>query len=198
MDGEAGGLCGGDNVNEASEVIVAIVRVNAQAMLYGNWFVGNAFDSRYDLCNTLGCLHELGTEHAFLYLGAGASNIQIVFIVSILLCYFDGAGTERTVAAANLQRDGVFAWMECKQGVGVAVHNCSGGDHLSVQKRTGREDAGKVAEVAVGTIHHWGDANGVTGDGGRAGGSGRSSMWECSSRRIGHGSRDGSRRRDGR
>ena len=102
MDGEAGGFCGRDDINETSKVIVAIVGVNAQAVLYGNWFLGNAFDGLYDLCNALGCLHELGAEHTLLYFWAGASNIQIVFIVSILLCYFDGAGTECTVAAANL------------------------------------------------------------------------------------------------
>jgi len=70
-------------------------------------------------------------------------------------------GESLPITAAELQRNGVLGGIEVQMPRHVAEHQRPGGDHLGVQPRAGTYEPEEVAAVAVGPVHHGGDAKPV-------------------------------------
>ena len=83
------------------------------------------------------------------------------------------AGEVGGLAAAELQRHRVLGRIEGEVALAVAEQDGAGVDHLGVEPGVRRQQAVEVAAVAVGPVHHRGDAEAPGLGRGRVGGHGR-------------------------
>ena len=96
--------------------------------------------------------HQACAECAFLHAGAGAAAVQVDFVIAVFGGFAGSLRQEVRFAAAQLQGDGVFAFVARQKAVRVAEHNRACVHHFGIKPGMAGDLPRHVAVVAVGPI----------------------------------------------
>ena len=164
-EGFAGGFVA-QRADEIGDGLVFGLPVDADAVFDGNGDADRVLHGVEAVGNQHDFVHQTRAERAFLYARAGASAVEVNLVVAV---FFGGFGRFRQigrVAAAQLQGDGLLAFVEHQKAVFVAINDGAGIDHFAVKPCVAGNLAGEVAVVAVRPVEHGGDGKAAGREGG--------------------------------
>ena len=143
--------------DEIGDGLVFGLPVNADAVFDGNGDADRVLHGVEAVGNQHDFVHQTRAERAFLYARAGAAAVEVDLVVAVFFCGFGRFRQIGRVAAAQLQGDGLLAFVEHQKAVFVAINDGTGIDHFAVKPCVAGNLAGEVAVVAVCPVEHGGD-----------------------------------------
>ena len=164
-EGFAGGFVA-QRADEIGDGLVFGLPVDADAVFDGNGDADRVLHGVEAVGNQHDFVHQTRAERAFLYARAGAAAVEVDLVVAV---FFGGFGRFRQigrVAAAQLQGDGLLAFVEHQKAVFVAINDGAGIDHFAVKPCVAGNLAGEVAVVSVRPVEHGGDGKAAEREGG--------------------------------
>ena len=131
--------------------------VKADSVLDGNGTVGCGFLHRVQAVgHQIRLLHQARAERAFLNARAGTAAVEVDFVVAVSGGFGGRFGQILRLAAAQLQRDGVFAVVFQQEAVGVAVNHRARVNHFGVKPGMAGDLACHMAIVPISPVQHGG------------------------------------------
>ena len=167
MDDE--GFAGGFVAQRADEIgngLVFSLPVDADTVFDSDGYADRVLHGVEAVGNQHDFVHQTRAERAFLHARAGTAAVEVDFVVAV---FFGGFGRFRQigrVAAAQLQGDGLLAFVEHQKAVFVAINDGAGIDHFAVKPCVAGNLAGEVAVVSVRPVQHGGDGKAAEREGG--------------------------------
>ena len=164
-EGFAGGFVA-QRADEIGDGLVFGLPVDADAVFDGNGDFDRVLHGVEAVGNQHDFVHQTRAERAFLYARAGAAAVEVDLVVAV---FFGGFGRFRQigrVAAAQLQGDGLLAFVEHQKAVFVAINDGAGIDHFAVKPCVAGNLAGEIAVVAVSPVEHGGNGQAAGREGG--------------------------------
>ena len=144
---------------EFGEEGIVVACIDADAALHGHRQLHRIAHPPHAIGHQLGPQHEAGAERAAAHAIARAADIQVDLIVARRRPRARRGGELQRIAAAELQGERVFGRIMFEQAQRPPPHDRGGHDHLGVEQRVRGEQPVHEAAVAVGPIHHRGDAH---------------------------------------
>ena len=164
-EGFAGGFVA-QRADEIGDGLVFGLPVHADAVFDSNGDLDRVLHGVEAVGNQHDFVHQTRAERAFLHARAGAAAVEVDLVVTV---FFSGFGCFRQigrVAAAQLQGDGLLAFVEHQKAVFVTVNNRAGIDHFAVKPCVAGNLAGEIAVVAVRPVEHRGNGKAAGREGG--------------------------------
>ncbi len=158
MDDEDPAAGFGDGADEVAHEAVALVGVQADAVLDRDLERAGLAHRAHARGHALRLGHQAGAEGATLYARARAAAVEVDLGVAPALGQPRGVGELGRLAATDLQRERVLGAAMVEVARDVAVAQRSGGDHLGVEPHVARQQPVQVPAVAVGPVEHRRDA----------------------------------------
>ena len=125
----------GDDVDEALQVALAILLVDADAALDGHRHLDLPLHGRDAGGDKLRLGHQAGAEAALLHAVGRAADIEVDLVVAVRLADRRRLGERGRIGAAELQRHGMLDVAHAEQARAVAVQDGRRGHHLGVEQR---------------------------------------------------------------
>src|SRR5262245_31991427 len=154
MHDEGPAACFGNGRDEPVEACFGVLVVDADAAFDRDWNWHRSAHRRDALGDKLRLRHEAGAEASRLHAARWAADIEIDLVITEVGADPRSLGKLIGIAAAELKSDRMLCGMKTKHAVAVAVEHCLSRHHLSVEKRSPRQQPEQVAAVAVGPLHH--------------------------------------------
>ena len=143
--------------DEISQRLIIGFAVEADAVLDGSGTDGRGFLHRVQAVGyQIRLLHQARAERAFLHARAGAAAVEVDFVVAVSSGFGGRFGQILRLAAAQLQRDGVFTVVFQQETVGVAVNHRARVNHFGVKPGMAGDLARHMAIVPISPVQHGG------------------------------------------
>ena len=133
MDDESRAARLADRGDEAGEILLVILIVDADAAFHRHRYAHGIAHGADAIAHQARLGHQAGTEAALLHPVRRAADIQVDFAVTEILADFRSLGQNRRVTAADLQCHRLLACIEAQQPLAVAVADRQRCHHLSIQ-----------------------------------------------------------------
>ena len=127
--------------------------INADTVLHGDGYVASLTHSGDTVTHQRRLGHQAGTKAAVLHSVAGATAVEIDFVIPPSLTERRALGEVSRLGTAQLQRYGMLFVVKAQVALDIAMQNRAGGYHLGVDSGVARERAPEAPAVAVGPIH---------------------------------------------
>ena len=127
--------------------------INADAMLHGDGDVASLTHGGDTVTHQRRLGHQAGTKAAVLHSVAGATAVEIDFVIPPSLTERRALGEVSRLGTAQLQRYGMLLVVKAQMALDIAMQKRTSGDHLGVYPRMARERAPKAPAVPVGPVH---------------------------------------------
>ncbi len=157
MHDEGAHAGGGDDIDEALQVALAILLVDADAALDGHRNFDLPLHGGDAGRDKLRLGHQAGAEAALLHAVRRAADIEVDLVVAVRLADRRCLGERDRIGAAELQRHGMLDVVHAEQARAVAVQDGRRGHHLGVEPRVARQLAVEGPAVPVRPVHHRSD-----------------------------------------
>src|SRR5690606_23607890 len=139
--------------DKITQLGIAVATVDADSMLYRYIDFNCITHGFYAIGYQRRMSHQAGADHVVLHSVAGATNVQVDLVVTMVLGHL-GAGCEITRhAAAELQRQRMLHFVMAQIAYRVPVNRRAGGDWRGGKDGTAGELPADVAAMAIGPIH---------------------------------------------
>ncbi len=145
-------------VDEPVEARLCVLIVDADAAFHRDRQARRLCHLGHALRDPSRVRHETCAEPAGLHAVRRAADIQVDLVVALLGADSCSLRELQWIAAAELQRDRMLLGIEPEDAFAIAVNHGLGRHHLGVEQRALRDEPHEVAAVAVGPLHHRGDA----------------------------------------
>ena len=149
----------GHGADEVAHETIVLALVDAYAVLDRDGHAHCVHHGLDTVGHKLGLVHEAGAEGPALHALARAATVEVDLVVAPLLAQARAVRQVLRLAAAQLQRHGVFRRIEAQVPRHIAMQQRARGHHLGVEQGVVRQQAVQVAAVAVGPVEHGGDGH---------------------------------------
>ena len=156
----------GHGAHKVAHKGVALVLVDANAVLDRDGHLHHVHHGFDAVGHQLGLVHEAGAKGTALHPLAGATAVEVDFVIAPLLTQACAMRQISWLAAAQLQGHGVLFGVEAQVARHIAMHQRTRGHHLGVQQGVSAQQPVQVAAMAVGPVHHRGDRHAPGAQGG--------------------------------
>src|SRR5690606_1747024 len=140
--------------DKITQLGIAVATVDADSMLYRHIDFNCITHGFYAIGYQRRMSHQAGADHVVRHSVAGATNVQVDLVVTMVLGHL-GAGCEITRhAAAELQRQRMLHFVMAQIACGTAMNQRAGGDHLGVKQGIAGKLTQEVPAMPISPIHH--------------------------------------------
>ena len=147
----------GDGADKIAHKIVALVLVNAYAVLDGDRHLHHIDHGLDTIGHQLRLAHQARTKGAALHPLAGAAAVQVDLVIAPLFTQARAVRQISRLTATQLQRHRVFLKVVAQVSRHVTMDQGACGHHLGVQQGTAGQQAVEIAAMSVRPIHHRGN-----------------------------------------
>ncbi len=156
---DAGAL---DGAGERLKRLLRILRIDADATLDRDRHLHCGLHGRHAIADQRRLGHQAGAEAALLHPVGGAADVEVDLVVAEIGGDARAGRELLRLAAAELERHRMLGRVVGQKPRPVAMEHRAGRDHLGIDERAAREEPMEEPAVAVGPIHHGGDAERIS------------------------------------
>ena len=139
---------------ERKQHLVRVLLVDADAAFDRHRDIHRRLHGSNTVADQRRLVHQAGAEATFLHPVGRAADIEVDFVVAEAFADAGALRQRGRLRAAELQRHRVFACIEAKKPVAVAMQDGAGGQHLGIEQRPARHEPMEEPAMPVGPVHH--------------------------------------------
>ena len=168
MDNEALGARRRRGVYECQQMVVALLMVNAQAVLHGDRQAAAGGHGLDAAGHVVGLRHQAGAKTSRLDPFTGTAQVQVEFVVAPHLRHARRFRQQQGIVTPHLERQGMFNGVVVQQALLVAVVERLGHHHFRVQQGLTADLAHQHPKMPIRAVQHRRHAEGVPFQSGRS------------------------------
>ena len=165
VHGEALGPRGGHRIHEVQQFRVGIPIVDADPVLHRHRQGAGGHHGRHATGYLVGIGHQAGPETSLLHLFAGATHIEVDFVVAPVRRQLGGFSQQGRIVAAHLQGKGMLDRIKAQQplqpsarlaGIRLLARMVQGlgHHHFAIEQAATGDLPHQHPEVPIGVVHH--------------------------------------------